>query len=74
VNAPGTAKMIPFFPLNKSAISTLTPGFPSCRAMDGSLSPTCEAVHHIRAKLIDVGDRLITFTGILRTEDNDKAR
>lgn len=42
VNAPGTAKMTPFLPLNRSAMLTLLFGVFSASSTLGSLSPTYE--------------------------------
>ena len=40
MKAPGTAKITPFLPLNRSAMLTLSPGLLSCSSTDGILSPT----------------------------------
>lgn len=41
VNAPGTAKRTPFFPLKSWFIATLFPGSPSWTSTAGRWSPTC---------------------------------
>ena len=40
VKAPGTAKMTPFLPLNRSAMFTFSPGLFSYTSTDGNASPT----------------------------------
>jgi len=40
VKAPGTPKIITFFPFTASAMLTLSPGVPSNKSMLGSFAPT----------------------------------